>query len=73
MAYNRRARLRAAITVIKALLARCLFIVHMVFAIWAASCVAGSAAVWALISVLGLFVIETIYSIVRRKGQEPKW
>lgn len=45
----------------------------MLFAIWAASCVAGSTAVWALISVLGLFLIETIYSIIRRRGQEPKW
>lgn len=70
---RRRLRLVAAVTVVKALSARVLLVIHMAFSIWAATCVVNSASVWALMSVLGLFLVETVYSIVKRKGQEPQW
>src|SRR6218665_1778472 len=73
MALNRKGRLRTAVNFITAILARCFFILHMLFAIWAASCVTETNAVWVLMTVFGLFVIECIFCIVKRKGQEPKW
>ena len=58
---------------IQAIFARLLFLVHSVFAIWGATCVTGRNDLWALIVLCGLFILETVYSIVKRQGREPKW
>ena len=58
---------------IQAIFARLLFLVHSVFAICGATCVTGRNDLWALIGLCVLFVLETIYSIVKRQGREPKW
>jgi len=57
----------------KAIAARILFFAHSIFSVWAATCVTGEPALWALLSIQGLFIAETIYSIYKRKGREPKW
>jgi len=58
---------------IQAIFARLLFLVHSVFSIWGATCVTGRNDLWALTVLCGLFILETIYSIVKRQGREPKW
>jgi len=58
---------------IQAIFARLLFLVHSVFAIWGATCVTGRNDLWALAVLCALFILETIYSIVKRRGREPKW
>ena len=61
--------LRAA----QAIFARLLFLLHSIFAIWGATCVTGRNHIWALTVLCGLFILETVYSIVKRQGREPKW
>ena len=58
---------------VQAIFARLLFLIHSVFAIWGATCVTGRNHLWALTVLCGLFILETIYSIVKRQGREPKW
>jgi hypothetical protein len=58
---------------IQAVFARILFLVHSLFAVYGATCVTGNVNIWALAVLSGLFVIETVYSMVKRGGREPKW
>jgi hypothetical protein len=61
------------LTSVQAIFVRLLFLGHSLFAIWAATCVTGRLELWALTGLCALFVIETIVSIVKRKGREMKW
>ena len=58
---------------IQAVFARLLFLLHSLIAIWAATCVTNRPELWALTALCGLFVAETVVSIVKRKGREMKW
>jgi Transmembrane protein 26 len=57
----------------QAIFARILFLVHSLFAVWAAVCVTNKPQIWALTALCGLFIAETVVMIVKRKGREPKW
>lgn len=58
---------------VQAVFARLLFLLHSLVAIWAATCITNRPQLWALTILCGLFVAETVVSVVKRKGREMKW
>ncbi|ESO00538.1 hypothetical protein HELRODRAFT_113091 [Helobdella robusta] len=63
----------ASFDIIRAAVVRICLLVHMLFSIWAASCVVGKNEVWVLAIFAGVLLAEGIYNAVKRRGREPKW
>ncbi|ESO00537.1 hypothetical protein HELRODRAFT_192515 [Helobdella robusta] len=63
----------AGFDITRAAMVRICLLVHMLFSIWAASCVVGKNEVWVLAIFAGVLLAEGIYNAVKRRGREPKW
>ena len=66
-------RTRTAIDVCKAIISRTLFALHGFICIWRVTVIKGEPLYWCLTGTLLLMVLETIFTIRKKKGGEWKW
>ncbi|XP_076451315.1 transmembrane protein 26-like [Babylonia areolata] len=66
-------RTRTAIAVFKAVLSRTLFALHGFICIWRVTVIKGQPLYWCLTGTLPVMVLETIFTIRKKKGGEWKW
>ena len=64
---------RAALSIIKALVSRTLFLLHGLLCIWRVTVVKRRPEYWALAATVPLLAGETVYTLCRKKGREWKW
>ncbi|KAK7493163.1 hypothetical protein BaRGS_00015684, partial [Batillaria attramentaria] len=60
-------------TVVKAIVVRCLLLVHSSVAVWVVVLLRDEQHLYALLATNVLLVLETLHSVVTRRGRERKW
>lgn len=58
---------------IKAVVARCLYAVYTLLAVWRVTVALQEPSYWLLLFSLSLVAIEALHTIIARKGGEQKW
>ena len=66
-------RWRRALSVVKAVVSRALFVLHGLLCIWRVTVVRRSAVFWALAATIPVMALEAVYTLCRKKGKEWKW
>ena len=59
--------------VLKALTTRVIFAAHALFSIWQVVIITSSNSYWIMGVTLFCMLLEGIYTVVKRKGEESKW
>ena len=59
--------------IIVAILVRCLLLVHSLAAVWLLVSLKNDNLLWILAAINVLLLIDTVYTVVKRKGRESKW
>ena len=59
--------------IIVAILVRCVLLVHSLTALWLLVSLKKDNVLWSLASINVLLLIDTVYTVVKRKGRESKW
>ena len=63
----------ATYRIIVAILVRCLLLVHSLTALWLLVSLKRDNVLWSLAAINVLLLIDTVYTVVKRKGRESKW
>lgn len=66
-------RAKTAMAILKAIVSRVLFALHGFICIWRVTVVKGQPLYWCLTGTFPVMVIETVFTIRRKKGGEWKW
>jgi len=66
-------RTRTAIAVFKAVVSRTLFALHGFICIWRVTVIKGQPLYWLLTGTIPVMVLETVFTIKKKKGGEWKW
>ncbi|KAK6965517.1 hypothetical protein BgiMline_029540 [Biomphalaria glabrata] len=64
---------RRILSVVKALISRGLFVLHGLFCIWRVTVIKRNIIFWSLSGTIPLLVIETFFTLCKKKGREWKW